>query len=129
MNGTDNSHSIPADVRAAIRAFLNACQKEAKPFATEEAIGAVRSIFPDLDIPDAELVDAITSEALTAGFDARAGASQASKTPKRKSLDRWDNEGGAIGRSPRVEAQRRIDNDTNGARRRSKETKDRNSLV
>jgi hypothetical protein len=129
MTSTDATHHIPADVRAAIHAFLNACQKEARPFATSEALGAVRRVFPDLDISDSDLVDAITSEASTAGFDLEACAGDASKTLKQKSLERWDNEGGAIGRRPRTEAQRMIDNDTSGARRRTKETKDRNNLI
>ncbi|MEP9374960.1 hypothetical protein [Mesorhizobium sp. KR1-2] len=44
-------------------------------------------------------------------------------------IGRWDDEGFASGRLPRTEAQRRIDNDTDGARRRATETKDRNRLV
>jgi hypothetical protein len=129
MTSTDATHHIPADVRAAIHAFLNACQKDARPFAPSEALGAVRRVFPDLDMSDSDLVDAITSEASTAGFDVEASAGDASNTLKQKSLERWDNEGGAIGRRPRTEAQRMIDNDTSGARRRTKETKDRNNLI
>jgi hypothetical protein len=41
----------------------------------------------------------------------------------------WDDEGRARGRLPRTEAQRRIDNDTDGTRRRAAETKDRNQLI
>lgn len=96
MNSTDAIHYISADVRAAIRAFLNVCQKEARPFATSDALGAVHGDFPDLDIPDEELVDAITSEAVIAGFDIGADACNVSNTLKQKSLERWENEGGAI---------------------------------
>ncbi|MGP2491059.1 hypothetical protein ACTDI4_05460 [Mesorhizobium sp. PUT5] len=46
-----------------------------------------------------------------------------------RGISRWDDEGGAPGKLPRTEAQRRIDNDTDGARRRAKETYSRNRLV
>lgn len=129
MNSMDSTPHIAPDVRAAIGAFLNACQKEASPVAIEEAIGAVRRIFPNLDVADAVLADAIASEASTAGFDVLADPVSAAKTLKRKSLERWDNEGGAVARVARTEKQRKIDNDTSGARRRTKETKDRNDLI
>lgn len=67
------SNELPDQVRTAIATFLDACQKEARPFAISEALGAVRSVFPDLDISDQELVDAITSEASVAGFDVNYG--------------------------------------------------------
>jgi hypothetical protein len=122
--------SLPSDVRAAIAAFLNECQNEARPFATTEALGAVRNIFPDLDISDSDLEDAISSEAAAAGFDIDYDSQQGRATVKRKALEHWDNEGGAIGAMPpRTEAQRRIDNDTAGPRRRHKATKDRNQLI
>ncbi len=122
-------HDIPPDVRAAIGAFLNKCQTEARPFAVSEALGAIRGIFPHLDITDSDLMDAITSEASTAGFDVEYD-SKASKTKKRKdkALERWDNEGGAIAKVPQRETQRQLDDDTSGARRRDKATKDRNRL-
>jgi hypothetical protein len=121
------NHSIPPDVRAAIAAFLNECQNEARPFATTEAMGAIRAIFPDLDISDADLEDAISSEAAAAGFDINSRDGPAKI--KRKELERWDNEGGAVGKGPRTEVQRRIDNDTNGKRRRSRETAERHRLI
>lgn len=71
MTSTGATHHIPADVRAAIHAFLDACQREGRPVATSEALGAVRRVFPDLDISDSDLMDAITSEASTAGFDVK----------------------------------------------------------
>lgn len=43
-------------------------------------------------------------------------------------LVRWD-EGDEPGRSPRSEAQRHIDDDTDGRRRRAIETKNRNQLI
>lgn len=97
----NDTHHIPAEVRAAIRAFLGACQEEAKPFAAAEAMDAVRRVFPDLDISDVDLMDAITSEASAAGCDVGAKTSNASNNKqKQKSLERWDNEGGAIGQRP-----------------------------
>ena len=125
MNPVDATHHIPPDVRAAIGAFLNECQKETRPFAISEALGAIRSIFPDLQVSDVDLLDAITSEASTAGFDIDYDI----QTLKRKSLEQWDNEGGAIGKPPRSEAQRRIDNDTSGTRRRAKATKNRDDPI
>ncbi|WP_315928889.1 hypothetical protein [Mesorhizobium sp. SP-1A] len=44
-------------------------------------------------------------------------------------LARWSDEGGATGKAPRTEARRRIDNDTDGTRRRALETKLRNRLI
>jgi hypothetical protein len=130
MNPIDTTHHIPPDVRAAIGAFLNECQKEARPFATSEALGAIRSIFPDLQVSDVDLLDAIASEASTAGFDIDyEDISRTSEALTRKALEGWDNEGGAIGKLPRTEAQPRIDDDTSGTRRRAKETKDRNDLL
>ena len=129
VNSMDATHHIPTDVRVAIRAFLNACQDEGTPFATVEALGAVRRVFPDLDISDADLMDAITSEASVAGFNVEVNAGNASNTQKRKSLERWDNEGGAIGQHLRTEAQRMFDHDKSGARRRTKETKYRNDPI
>lgn len=64
-----NLRPIPKDIREAIAAFLNACQMEARPFASAEALGAIRTMFPHLDISDADLEDAITSEAAEAGYD------------------------------------------------------------
>lgn len=122
-------HQIPPEVRAAIGAFLNECQKEARPFAIPEALGAIRRIFPDLDISDADLVDAIASEATHAGFDIDFDAPTPPGTIKQRSLERWDNEGGAIGSSPQTEVQRSKKDDTSGTRRRAKATKDRNQLV
>ncbi len=121
--------SISPEVRAAIAAFLNQCQNEARPFAATEALGAVRNIYPDLDISDCDLEDAISSEAATAGFDIDHDSRKGRAKVKRKALDRWENEGGAISRPGRVEARRRIDNDTAGTRRRAKATKDRNQLI
>jgi hypothetical protein len=129
VSPVDATHRIPPDVRAAIGAFLNECQKEARPFAISEALGAIRRIFPDLQISDVDLLDAITSEASTAGFDVDYDIPRTSGTLQRKKLEEWDNEGGAIGKSPRNEAQRRIDNDTSGTKRRTKETKARNDLI
>ena len=117
--------SIPPEVRAAIAAFLDECQNEARPFAVAEALGAIRAIFPGLDISDADLEDAISSEAAVAGFDIDYGSGDGPAKVRRKTIERWENEGGAIGKAPRTETQRRIDNDTDGTRRRERETASR----
>lgn len=118
-----HSREISPEVRAAISAFLSACQKEARPFATSEALGAVRRVFPDLDISDTDLMDAIISEASLAGFDVDT-PDTASAARMRDSLEEWENEGGAIDKPPRSETQGR-----RGRRRRAKATKDRNELL
>ena len=124
----DTTHLVPPDVRAAISAFLNECQKEAQPIALLEALAAIRRIFPDLEISDNDLVDAITSEASAAGLDIDSTIPVTSEKLTRESLGQWDDEGGAIGK-PRTEAQRRINDDTSSSRRRAKATKDRNELI
>ncbi|WEX89993.1 hypothetical protein PZN02_005335 [Sinorhizobium garamanticum] len=121
-----HSRKISPEVRAAISAFLSACQKEARPFATSEALGAVRRVFPDLDISDPDLMDAIISEASVAGFDVDT-PDPASAARMRDSLEEWDNEGGAVDKPPRRETGRSGD-DTDGRRRRAKATKDRHEL-
>lgn len=85
--------SVPPEVRAAISDFLNESQSDSRPFALSLALDAVRRIFPDLQVSDAELADAITSEALTAGLDIDFDV----PAVKNRSLDRGDNEGGAVG--------------------------------
>lgn len=99
MTSTETANNVPGDVRAAIHAFLNTSQKENRPFVISEVLNAVRRIFPDLDISDTDLVDAITSEASTPGFDFEAVTGGDSNTMKQKSLERWDNEGGAVDRA------------------------------
>ena len=123
-----HSRKMPPEVRAAISAFLSACQKEAQPLATSEALGAVRRAFPDLDISDTDLMDAIISEASIAGFDVDT-PDPASAARMRDSLEEWDNEGGAVGKPPRSETRGGSGNDTDGTRRRAKATKDRNELL
>ncbi|WP_146149025.1 hypothetical protein [Pseudaminobacter soli (ex Li et al. 2025)] len=101
----------------------------------ERLLAEVRGLHPDRDV---------TRETATARFlvyDIE--KNQTAEAELRKKLTahldewestgaaiaRWDYEGGASGRLPRTEAQRRIDNDTDGTRRRAIETKDRNRLV
>ena len=97
---------VPPDVRAAVAGFLNECQKEARPFAMAEALGAIRAIFPNLDIPDADLEDAAASEAAKAGFNIDQDNRGRGRKVQQKALDRWDSEGGAPGKTPSTEAQR-----------------------
>jgi hypothetical protein len=101
-------HSISPDIRAAIAAFLNECQTEARPFATKEAMGAIRMIFPDLDVSDSELEGAISSEAAAAGFDIEAGPA----TRKGQSATK-----------------RRVADDMDGTQRPIIATRDRNQLI
>lgn len=123
MNESRRTHHIPADVRAAISAFLSECQKNTRSFAVSEALDAVRRIFPDLEISDDGLLDAIASEASSAGFDINFDIPTVSETPKRMALEQWDNEGGAIGGHSSAEAQHRSEDDSKGARRRTKKQK------
>jgi len=120
---------IPDEVRAAIASFLARCQSEAKPFAGTEALGAIRAMFPGLAISDADLEDAISSEAANAGFDVGYDTAAGSAHEKRKALQRREDEGGASDEMLRTGRQRRIDNDTDGTRRRGRATKERHRLV
>lgn len=101
------TRSIPADVRAAIASFLDRCQSEATPFAGTEALGAIRTLFPELDISDADLEDAISSEAANAGFDIGYDARIGSARAERKALQGMENEGGATGKASSLGARRR----------------------
>ena len=80
-------------------------------------------------LSDAELENAISSEAADAGFDVGYDTRTSSARAKRKALQRLENEGGATAKASRTETQRRIDNDTDGTRRRDKATKDRHRLI
>ncbi|MDX0649638.1 hypothetical protein GOD34_02490 [Sinorhizobium medicae] len=122
------SRKLSPEVRAAISAFLSACQKEARPFATAEALGAVRRVFPDLDISDTELMDAISSEATSAGFEVDTPEPRSAARMK-DALEKWDNEGGAIKNRAPVEAHGIRANDKDGKGRRGKAIKDRNELL
>lgn len=93
MNSADDPGRHPSpEVRAAIGNFLNECQKSPQPFAISEAIDAIRRVFPDLELSDAELADAISSEALTAGVEIHHDVAKSSQSA---SLNRWEDEGGA----------------------------------
>lgn len=132
MNASRNQNDLPADVRAAISSFLKACQNEARPFATKEALEAVRNIFPDLDINDSDLIDGLISEASVAGFDV--GLAEETRNHRRLSVDTWEDEGGAVhrkheGRQQLRQTRRNVLNDTAGTRRRARETKERNRLL
>ncbi|MET3794476.1 hypothetical protein [Aquamicrobium terrae] len=119
--------ALPRDVRVAIETFLKACQTEARPFASHQALEAIRSMSPDLGVSDCDLQRALLREAGTRGFEIDAPVIPASlepdiaggKQPRRKP------ESG----KERKEARRRIVNDTVGTRRRALEIKERNRLV
>jgi hypothetical protein len=49
-----------------------------------------------MDVPDQTLTDVIASEALIAGFDIVYDEEHRPKTLKRRSLEEWENEGGAV---------------------------------
>ncbi|MEP9373305.1 hypothetical protein [Mesorhizobium sp. KR1-2] len=67
MSKASRANEVPPEVRAAISAFLNDSQEDEGPFAVSKAIEAVRRVFPELELSDRDLADAISSEALTAG--------------------------------------------------------------
>lgn len=96
------AHNLSPEVRAAISAFLNDSRSGDDPIDVSEALDAVRRVFPGLEASDSELLDAITSEASTAGFDIHYDADLNPKALARKALERWDDEGGATG-GPRGE--------------------------
>jgi len=97
-----HEHSdIPAEVREAIKQFLTTSQDKSQPFRISAALGAIRRVFPDLDISDNGLVDAIASEASVAGFEIDYDGEHEPRVIKRNALERWDNEGGAVGKNIR----------------------------
>ena len=70
-----------------------------------EAVGALRAIFPDLEISDSDLEDALSSEAAVAGFEIEHDAYRRLAKVRRKALERRENEGGAGGTKPRSDDQ------------------------
>ncbi|MBM2714184.1 hypothetical protein JQK88_23805 [Mesorhizobium caraganae] len=136
MNSADPTHRIQPEVRAAISAFLNEVQRDPKSFALSEALAAIRQIFPELEISDADLADAIASEALSAGVGIEFDVLKTRKALERRAIERWENEGGAGGgrkkntdRAQSDAAHRAKTTDTNGTRRRANESKERHRLI
>lgn len=82
-------------VRAAIHAFLDGCQKEAHPPETVGVVGSLRRAFPELDISDADLADALIREVSWAFISNADAESFALAALERHGLDAWENEGGA----------------------------------
>lgn len=122
------------DIRAAISDFLNSIQGDGQPFALSEARDAIRRVFPDLEITNSELNDVIASEASTAGFDIEYDGGKTSRALKRRAIERWDNEGGAIGRTSdeRREAdtaRQRKTRHAEDAQKRADKTKEWNRLI
>lgn len=110
MSSIGQTIHLTPEVRAALGTFLNECQRGGQLFEVSKALDAVRRVFPDLDISDADLADAIASEALTAGLDMH-----------------YDTDG-PVQPQP-DEAERKRNNDTVGKRRRARETEARHRLV
>ena len=120
--------TISPEVRAAVAAFLHECQNEAQPFALAEALGAIRAIFPTLDISNSDLEDALSSEAAAAGFEIEFDEYRRLAKLKRKALERWENEGGAVETKPLSDDQSGIYNNSDGTRRRVEQMKAKNQL-
>ena len=86
MNSADPSHRIQPEVRAAISAFVNEARGASKQLALSEALAAIRQVFPDLVISDADLADALASEALAAGLDVEFDVVKTPKALERRAL-------------------------------------------
>ena len=93
MNSADPSHRIQPEVRAAISAFVNEDRGASKQLALSEALAAIRQVFPDVVISDAELADALASEALAAGLDVEFDVLKTPKALERRALRPRDNKG------------------------------------
>jgi hypothetical protein len=91
MNSADPSHRIQPEVRAAISSFVNEARGASKQLALSEALAAIRQVFPDLVISDAELADALASEALAAGLDVEFDVLKTPKALERRALRPRDN--------------------------------------
>ena len=92
MNSADPSHRIQPEVRAAI-SFVNEVRGASKQLALSEALAAIRQVFPDLAISDADLADALASEALAAGLDVEFDVLKTPKALERRALRPRDNKG------------------------------------
>lgn len=100
MNDPDASQSLSPEVRAAVSDFLNQIQEDGQPFDVALAVDAIKRVFPNVEISDAALVDAVVSEASVSGFDIDYDVDSTPKALKRRALERWDDEGGAPGSAP-----------------------------
>lgn len=116
---------LSPDVRTAIGTFLTMCQKEARPFATSEALGAIKRIFEKLDVSDAQLIDAIIQEAAAAGFDV--GQVRTRSDDPKPTTDAMNAAEEAA--APHAQTSRQIENDTSGTRRRAKQTSIRHEIL
>ena len=86
MNSADPSHRIQPELRAAISAFVNDARAASRQLALSEAVAAIRQVFPDVVVSDADLADALASEALTAGLDVKFDVLKTPKTLERRAL-------------------------------------------
>lgn len=131
--------TIPTEVREAICAFIDYAQDNAHTVSLTDALDTVRRNFPDIYATDVQLTRAITKEAMAAHVRLHldvtpfVGFALTTSSEVQRSLENWDNEGGAIGRvMPLVatqEQRRWKKNDTDGERRRRAEVHRRNRLV
>lgn len=120
---------VPVYAREAVGNMLERVRRRNAPFNLSEAVETIRTRFPELEISDAELIEAITGEAIAAGVKLKFDVLPPNRSG---SLERWDNEGGAIKKAPtesdKREARRRTRNDTDGTLRRADEVKSRNQM-
>jgi len=92
---SSEQNRISEDVRHSIKAFLDQSQREARPFAVVEALGALKRLSPQLDVPDEEWLETLQREASSAGFEVVYEA-DGTLLKINRSLESWENEGGAI---------------------------------
>lgn len=103
LETVERSGAMPSNspsVLVAIHAFLDACQKEARPPKPAGVAGSLRRAFPELDISDADLADAIIREVSWAFIGNADAESFSVAVLERRGLDAWENEGGAIPETP-----------------------------
>jgi hypothetical protein len=72
--------SIPVNVREVMGDILEQARKRNTPFAVSEAVDQVRRRFPDLEISDNGLIEALASEAVSANVDMDLVVSEANRT-------------------------------------------------
>jgi len=61
--------SIPVNVREVMGDILEQARKRNTPFGVSEGVDQLRRRFPDLEVSDNDLIEALTSEAVSANVD------------------------------------------------------------